>query len=291
MATPPSASPRRAQRSRGFARLTDWIVMAASLLSGLLPSRSVSKTREFRRFSPAGRPSSGLTPALGIGHRRTVREQLRRRDASRGRLILGAALAVPILIGVVWYVAQSPEEPPDAIAAVVPNGGSADEIQIDPENNQERAANIVKSSSESSPADDSDRVTRRGGWRGPTDDHRRTNSSPGAGHTPSTRSSTIGSSSQSEDSGAFSSSPDEEEADDRSPAKGSPTPPRPTPGKTTPPRTTPPSRSSGSTPELTPESTSESTPESTPELTTTSPPPNSTLTSQPPISPFHSWFF
>jgi len=48
------------------------------------------------------RPGPGLTPALGIGHRRELREETRRRQAARGRVILAVTIAIPMLLGGLW---------------------------------------------------------------------------------------------------------------------------------------------------------------------------------------------
>ena len=52
------------------------------------------------------RVGESLAPSIGIGVRRTLREELRRRQASRGRVLLGASLIVPVLAGGAWWVAH-----------------------------------------------------------------------------------------------------------------------------------------------------------------------------------------
>ena len=71
---------------------------------------------------PIGARTGGtLTPSIGVGVRRSAREEQRRRNAVRGRMILAASFAVPVLAGGLWWVAR-PDGQREPLAAVAVDG-------------------------------------------------------------------------------------------------------------------------------------------------------------------------
>jgi hypothetical protein len=51
----------------------------------------------------AGAPREALIATTGVDSRRLLRRQARRREIARGRLVLAVTLAVPLLVGGIWY--------------------------------------------------------------------------------------------------------------------------------------------------------------------------------------------